>query len=178
MQENTTNLGGPLSGLYIPPESDTKRLMATSAPQFTELAAAIDPWEMPPGDSHRKFCKKPARERDPERDGVTIGIGSARTCTIQLAPQGVWWFRGPLLVVRNWDTESEGRGPMVVRDFRKREILTADSPEDLLRTAGERDLKVSAHRYLPRYERAVLKIAQARGIWDGIALPGGVDQLY
>lgn len=78
---------------------------------------------------------------------------------------------GPLLVVRDWNTESEGRGPMVVQDLRKRGRLNADNPEDLLRIASERRLDVSTHLYFPSYELAVLKLAQARGIWDGMVLP-------
>src|SRR5262249_11541292 len=104
-------------GLYVPPPERDSRSTIGSVPAFIELARGMDPLDRPPGDAHRAHARRDGRKRDPAKDGVKIGFTFARTLSLQLAPSGVWWFPQPCLVVRDWYTESEGRGPLVVTDL-------------------------------------------------------------
>lgn len=90
---------------------------------------------------------------------------------LQVAPDGVWWHQGPLLVVRCWECESEGRGPLVVHDLRRRKPITASTTDELVRVALDLRLQLDDHQYFPWYESIVLSIAKERGLWDGMTLP-------
>lgn len=154
-------------GLYVPsPERDHRSYPGT-VPEYIEEARQMDPLDLSPGSRYRAHAKREKRQRCPRGDGVTVNIGSARSDLIQIAPRGVWWFPRPCLVVRHWECESEGRGPLVVVDGRTEKPLTADCIERLTVLACAKRFKLSKIRYLPKDEALVLELARERGIyWD------------
>jgi hypothetical protein len=154
-------------GLSIPaPERDSRSRPGPVA-CYAAYANEMDPLDLPPGDAYRAYARRDGRKRDPAKDGVRMGTQTARIFLIQIAPDGVWWFRAPCLVVRDWDCESEGRGPFVVVDGRTNKPITASSVEELAKLAREKRFDLGNHQYRIEDESLVLTLARQRGIyWD------------
>lgn len=154
-------------GLWIPEPERDPRSQPGSVPNYAEYANETDPLDLPPGDTYRVHARRDGRKRDPAKDGVKMGTQTARICLIQVAPDGVWWYRAPCLVVRDWDCESEGRGPFVVVNGRTNKPITAASAEELVTLAREKRFRLSSHQYSLEDEGIVLTLARHRGVyWD------------